>query len=150
MNTFPKWKLPANYSQHEWINNYIYHTVGMKIRIIRKLQRHMRMPQREAKQTCIMHHPSNCEKFTMTSSNRNVFGVTAPLWGESTGGGFPSQRPMTRRFDFYFKLRLNKRLNNNRDAGDVGLHRVHCALARRWGKVKTSEISADSLWIRTN
>ena len=30
-----------------------------------------------------------------------------PLWGESTGG-FPSQRPVTRSFDVFFDLRMNK------------------------------------------
>ena len=46
--------------------------------------------------------------FMMTSWNGNIFRVTDPLWGESTGHRwFPSQRPVTRSFDFY--LRLNKR-----------------------------------------
>ena len=36
----------------------------------------------------------------MTSSNRNIFRVTGPLWGESTG--FPSQKPVTRSFDVFF------------------------------------------------
>ena len=35
-----------------------------------------------------------CHAFMMTSSNRNIFRVTGPLWGETTGG-FPSQRPVT-------------------------------------------------------
>ena len=49
----------------------------------------------------------------MTSSNGHIFRVTAPLWGEFTGprGEFPSQRPVTRRFDVFFDLRLNNRLN---------------------------------------
>ena len=48
----------------------------------------------------------------MTSSNGNVFRVTGPLWGESTGsGGFPSPRPMSRGFDILFDLCLNKRLS---------------------------------------
>ena len=38
----------------------------------------------------------------MTSSNGNIFRVTGP---------FPSQRPMTRSFDVFFDLRLNKRLS---------------------------------------
>ena len=47
----------------------------------------------------------------MTSSNgRNIFRVTGPLCGEFTGPGeFPAQRPVTRSFDVYFDLRLNKR-----------------------------------------
>ena len=48
----------------------------------------------------------------MTSSNGNIFRVTGPLCGEFTGPGeFPTQRPVTRSFDFFFDLRLNKRLS---------------------------------------
>ena len=47
----------------------------------------------------------------MTSSNGNIFRVTGPLCGEFTGPGeFLAQRPVTRSFDVYFDLRLNKRL----------------------------------------
>ena len=46
----------------------------------------------------------------MTSSNRSIFRVTGPLCGEFTGPGeFPTQRPVTRSFDVFFDLRLNKR-----------------------------------------
>ena len=41
----------------------------------------------------------------MTSSNGNIFRVTRHLCGE-----FRAQRPVTRRFDVFFDLRLNKRL----------------------------------------
>ena len=34
-------------------------------------------------------------------------------------GGFPSQRPVTRSFDLFFHLHLNKRLNKQRIAGDL-------------------------------
>ena len=48
----------------------------------------------------------------MTSSNGNIFRVTDPLCGEFTGPGeFPTQRPVTRSFDVFFDLRLNKRLS---------------------------------------
>ena len=48
----------------------------------------------------------------MTSSNGNIFRVTGPLCGEFTGPGeFPTKRPVTRSFDVYFDLRLNKRLS---------------------------------------
>ena len=43
----------------------------------------------------------------MTSSNGNIFRITGPLWGESTGD---LQRPVTRSFDVFLDLRLNKRL----------------------------------------
>ena len=50
--------------------------------------------------------------FMMTSSNGNIFRVTVPLYGEFTGPGeFPTQRPVTRSFDVFFDLRLNKRLS---------------------------------------
>ena len=50
--------------------------------------------------------------FMMTSSNGNIFRVTGPLCGEFTGPGeFPTQRPVTRSFDVFFDLRLNKRLS---------------------------------------
>ena len=48
----------------------------------------------------------------MKSSNENIFRVTGPLCGEFTGPGeFPTQRPVTRSFDVFFDLRLNRRLS---------------------------------------
>ena len=48
----------------------------------------------------------------MTSSNGNIFRITRPLCGEFTcPGEFPAQRPVTRSFDVFFDLRLNKRLS---------------------------------------
>ena len=48
----------------------------------------------------------------MMSSNGNIFCVTGPLCGVFTGlGEFPTQRPVTRSFDVFFDLRLNKRLS---------------------------------------
>ena len=62
----------------------------------------------------------------MMSSNGNIFRVTGPLCGEFTGPGeFPTQRPVTRSFDVYFDLRLNKRLSKHREAGDLRRHRDH-------------------------
>ena len=50
--------------------------------------------------------------FIMTSSKRNIFRVTGHLCGEFTGPGeFLAQRPVTRNFDVFFDLRLNKRLS---------------------------------------
>ena len=37
---------------------------------------------------------------------------------------FPAQRPVTQSFDVFFDLGLNKRLNNNGAAGDMGCHRA--------------------------
>ena len=62
----------------------------------------------------------NCESgvrcyqavFMMTSSNGNIFRVTGHLCGEFTVPcEFPTQRPVTRSFDVFFDLRLNKRLS---------------------------------------
>ena len=40
-------------------------------------------------------------------------------------GEFPTQRPVTRSFDIFFDVRLNKRLRNTREAGDLRRHRAH-------------------------
>ena len=48
----------------------------------------------------------------MTSSNGNIFRLTGHLCGEFTvPGDFPAQRPVTRSFNVFFELRLNKRLS---------------------------------------
>ena len=48
----------------------------------------------------------------MTSSIGSIFRVTGPLCGEFTvTGEFPSQRPVTRSFDVFFDMRLNKPLS---------------------------------------
>ena len=51
--------------------------------------------------------------FIMTSSNGTIFRVTGPLCGEflPVFGEFPAQRPVTRSFDVFFDLRVNKRLS---------------------------------------
>ena len=51
-----------------------------------------------------------CPFFMITSSNGNIFRVIGPLCREFTGE-FPSQRTVTRSFDVFFDLRLNKRLS---------------------------------------
>ena len=55
-------------------------------------------------------------QYMMTSSNGNIFRFTGHLWGGGGGnshvtGEFPAQRPVTRSFDVFFDLRLNKRLS---------------------------------------
>ena len=57
-------------------------------------------------------HEDKLDKSMMTSSNGNIFRITDPLSGEFIGPGeFPTQRPVTRSFDVFFDLRLNKRLD---------------------------------------
>ena len=75
--------------------------------------------------TTTEHYKAGCKWFVflysiMASSNGNFFCVTGPLWGNPpVTGGFPSQRPVTRSFDVFFYLRLNKRFSNNRTHYDV-------------------------------
>ena len=48
----------------------------------------------------------------MTSSNGNIFRVTGHLYGEFTGHRWIFRtKPVTRSFDVFFDLRLNKRLS---------------------------------------
>ena len=66
----------------------------------------------------------------MTSSNGNIFRVTGLLCGEFTGPGeFPTQRPVTRSFDVYFDLRLNKRLS--KQSWGWWLETLSCSLWRQ-------------------
>ena len=71
-------------------------------------------------QLCLTVSLTVCSRM-MTSSNGNIFRVTGPLCGE-----FPSQRSLTRTFDAFFDLQMNKRLSklNNRDTGDLRCHRA--------------------------
>ena len=59
----------------------------------------------------------------MTSSNGNIFRVTGPLCEELTGPSeFPTQRPVTRRFDFSLICVWINGWVNNREAGDLRRH----------------------------
>ena len=58
----------------------------------------------------------------MTSSNENIFRVTGPLWGESTGHRWiPLAMASDAEFDVFFICTGA----NNRDAGDLRRHRAH-------------------------
>ena len=48
-------------------------------------------------------------------------------------GEFPAQRPMTRSFDVFYDLGLNKCLTNNREAGDLRRPRTHYTGIVMWG-----------------
>ena len=51
-------------------------------------------------------------QYMMTSSNGNIFRVTGICAGNSpVSYEFPAQKPVTRSFDIFFDLRLNKRLS---------------------------------------
>ena len=62
----------------------------------------------------------------MTSSNGNISLVLALCEGNSpVTCGLPSQRPVTRRFNVFFDLCLNKVWTNNLDTSGLRRHRAH-------------------------
>ena len=68
----------------------------------------------------------------MTSSNGNIFRVTGHLCGEFTGlrwMAWPAQGPVTRSFDIFFDLRLNKRLS--KQSWGWWFETLSCSLWRR-------------------
>ena len=78
----------------------------------------------------------------MTPSNGNIFRVTGPLCREFTGPGeSPSQRPVTRSFDAFFDLRLNKQLTKQlwgwwfETPSWPLLHQCNAACLNHWGWV---------------
>ena len=76
------------------------------------LSRWFRVALYVIRMTYYIEHKSSERLTMMTSSNGNIFRVTGPLCGEFTGPGeFPTQRPVTRSFDVFFDMRLNKRLS---------------------------------------
>ena len=52
-----------------------------------------------------------------------IYAGNSPITSE-----FPAQRPVTRSFDIFFDLRLNKWLSraHNYEAGNLRRHRAHC------------------------
>ena len=65
--------------------------------------------------------------FLMMMSSMETYSVSLGLGAENSSvtGEFPTQRPVTWWFNDFFDLRLNKCLENNRDAGDLRSHRAH-------------------------
>ena len=62
----------------------------------------------------------------MTSSMETFSALLAICAGNSpVPGEFPAQRPVTRSFDIFFDLRLNKRWKNNPQAGDLRRYPAH-------------------------
>ena len=86
----------------------------------------------------------------MTSSNGNIFRVTGPLCGEFTGPGeFPAQRPVTRSFDVFFDLRLNKRLSKQPwgwwfETPEWSLWRHHNVFVLTWFMIAASQALSKS------
>ena len=63
----------------------------------------------------------------MTASNGHIFRVTGHLCGDFTGPRWiPNTKPVTRRFDVFFDVRLKKNgWVNNREAGNLRRYRGH-------------------------
>ena len=75
----------------------------------------------------------------MTLSNGNIFRVTGPLCREFTGHRrIPSQRPVTRSFDAFFDLRLNKRLS--KQSWVWWFEKPSCSLWRHCNESHASEL----------
>ena len=62
----------------------------------------------------------------MTSSNGNISALLDICAGNSpVPGEFPAQRPVTRSYDVFFGMRLNKRLSKKSWDGDFRRYRAH-------------------------
>ena len=61
-----------------------------------------------------------CFYSMMTASYGKIFRVTEPLWG-----GFYSQKPVTRSFDIFYDLHLNKQLSKQATRWGLRCHRAH-------------------------
>ena len=90
----------------------------------------------------------------MTSSDGNIFRVTGPLWGNSpVTDGFPSQRLVTRSFDVFFDVNMDKR--SNKQSIPRKFETPRCSLWRRcnvnpnvvWSKVRISHWSFNSFCV---
>ena len=61
------------------------------------------------------------------------FALLAICAGNSPiSGEFLAQRQLTRSFDVFFDLRLNKRLSKYREAGDLRRYRAHYDVSVMW------------------
>ena len=91
-----------------------------------------------------------------TSSNGNIFHVTGPLCGDFTGHRWiPAQRPVTRSFDVFFDLRLNKRLSKQSrrrwfETPSHSLWRICSELIPRWGVLCVFKITFDRILRRSH
>ena len=80
------------------------------------------------KTKCVAHGTVNAKRTMMTSSNGNIFRITIPFWGESTGHRWI---PLIKASDTElccFLRSVPEQTNiwaNNRDAGNLRRHRAH-------------------------
>ena len=75
--------------------------VGFRLHGRSKLGGSMLLSSSKLQTTCPLARNNNHAEIMMASSNENIFRVTGPLCGE---------RPVTRGFDVFFYLSLNKKL----------------------------------------
>ena len=89
----------------------------------------------------------------VTSSNGNIFRVTGHCAGNSPlTGEFHAQRPVTRSFDFFFGLCLNKRLSKQPWGWWFETHRAHYDItvmfvADAWRRTKSEAWLMVSLYV---
>ena len=55
-----------------------------------------------------------------------TFSTLLALCAGKSPVNFPLQRPVMRRFDIFFDLRLNKQFSKQMEAGDLRHHHAHC------------------------
>ena len=68
-----------------------------------------------------------------------IYAGNSPVTGE-----FPAQRPVTRNFDVFFDLRLNKSRANNHETGDLRRHDAHYDVtAMRWPFIQIYTLSVN-------
>ena len=63
---------------------------------------------------------------------------------------FPAQKPVTRSFDVFFDLRLNKRLSNNGEAGDLRRYRAHYDVTVKSSGMNEKVITKWYVWLPTH
>ena len=68
-----------------------------------------------------------CHQMETFSALLSLCAGNSPVTGE-----FPWQRPVTRSFDVFFDLRLNKQLSKQSEAGDLRCHRAHYDFIVMW------------------
>ena len=76
------------------------------------------------------YHGNNIPQRILVTRRRHQIEIFPALLAICAGnspvpGEFPTHRPVTRSFDVFFDLRLNKRLSNNREAGDLRRYRAY-------------------------
>ena len=92
--------------------------------------------------------PQRKNAFMMTSSNGNIFRVTAPLCGEFTGHRWipHSKASDAELWCFLWSTPWINGWINNREAGDLIRHRAHYDVTLMWGAIITAKEPIVSEW----